>query len=85
VSSSHLDTQVSGHHRDHQIYRGQTDSQDANLLISCDTTVDVGPTEGTIGSLGAPFQPIKHDKTHHSWCLDHFSGPLLGPLGRFLQ
>jgi len=63
VSSSHLDTQVSGHHRDHQIYRGQTDSQDANLLISCDTTVDVGPTEGTIGPLGAPLFSVSPDTT----------------------
>ena len=57
---------ISGHHRGHQIYRGQRESQDANLLKSCDTMVSVGPTEGTIGSLGAPLF-TRHDDAGPYW------------------
>lgn len=60
---------ISGHQRGHQNYRGQRESQDANLLKSCDAVVDLDPTEGTSGSLGAPPLALDTDAGPH-WAAD---------------
>ena len=73
---------ISGHQRGSQIYRGQRESQDSNILKSCNMMVDVGPTKGTIGSLGGtefwPFACMRkrNSKTAH-WELNRLIGAII--------
>ena len=45
----------------------------------------MGPSLGTIAIPGAPFSPSFLNKLNDTSGLDHFFGPLLGPLGQFLR